>query len=197
MIPLNPIFFARTAPGVLWTDIFAFTPAISVPIGADPGIASVRQIVFGFPIGGTHLRVTMAAPLGLDGVSGGFKPTKVAVGKLITGAYTQPSTQAVPVEITFNGGGHGFNLVTGEDIMSDEIAFTFAPSDKLVMVVDDSASGNYCAGANGVPSAELWVKGGASTTQATVTGFTKYNGPSMLNPAPAANMAAFFRIGAR
>jgi hypothetical protein len=119
----------------------------------------------------------------------------VSVGKLITGTYSQPSTQAVPTEITF-GGGHGFSLLAGEEIMSDEIAFAFAASDKLVMVVDCTSTKNYCTGANGVAFAEMWV-GAASYNKATVTGFTKYNGPTMLNPAPAANAAAFIRIGAR
>jgi hypothetical protein len=193
MIPLNPIFFTRAAPaGAPWADIFTFAPAVNAVCPV-----SIRQIVWGFPAGGTHLRVNMAAALGLDGTTGGFAPSKVAVGKLITGTYSQPSTQAVPTEITFGGGGHGFNILPGEEIMSDEIAFAFAASDKLVMIFDDSASNNFCSGANGVPNAELWIGTNVSTTKSTVTGFTKYDGPAMQNPMPAANAAAFIRIGAR
>lgn len=191
MLPINPAFFARSIAVPLPFEVFSFAPG-----ALDAVPQPYRMIVWGFPSGGTKIQVTIASMLGMSAnPPTAFKASKVAVGKLITGAYTQPSTQAVPTEITFSdavGGPHGiFYLGPGEVIRSDEINFSFAVSDKLVFVCDIPTSGSgYCAAIKDTSlHSELWGRGTASATQATVTGF--------VNQGPIANAAAFVHIGAR
>jgi hypothetical protein len=183
MIPISPIFFSRAPAGTLPFDIFTFAPTLDKPVDQT----SFRNIIWGFPQGGTHLRVYMCAQLGFNGLINHLKVSHVAVGKLITGTYSQPSTQAVPVPFLF-GGAAGFDINVGQMIESDELAFTFAPSDKLVFVFD-AMTGAYAAAAAEVPNSELWQASGTSASKSTVTGFS--------NNSATANAAAFIRIGAR
>jgi hypothetical protein len=182
MIPISPVFFSRAPAVSLPFDLFTFAPNPTLDRSVQQ---ELRNIAGGFAKGGSYLRVYMSAQLGLNADKTHFQVTKAGVGKLITGTYSQPSTQAVPVPFTF-GGAAGFTLAVGQMIESDEIAFPFAPSDKLVFMFD-CLSPSMTAAAQGVPNSEVWY-GAASMTKTTVTGFTKQIDVSALT---------FVRIGAR
>jgi hypothetical protein len=76
----------------------------------------------------------------------------------IQGSATLPAVQNPPTEVTFGGGGHGFNITTaGSTAQSDSIAFTAASADILVVTFDDDTAGNGDGGSIAFDSGQTGV----------------------------------------
>lgn len=136
--------------------------------GANGGTDRIEFL--GLSGGGTQVRVTLQA-----GSSTAMQLDHVSIAVL--GSATFPNTQAVPTELLF-GGVSGVSIAAGASIISDWANLTFASTDTLVLVLDQTAGGpggfEYNSGTTNA-NAQYKVSA-ASYDQATVSGFTALPG---------------------
>src|SRR5262249_44939527 len=65
---------------------------------------------------------------------------------------TLADTTATPVELTFGGGNHGFNIASAASITSDLVNLSgFTASDKLVVIIDMNSSGPGAIAYDNIP----------------------------------------------
>jgi hypothetical protein len=124
--------------GPSYTTIFQVTPNANDP--GYPGYALRSTVVVTGGSGGTNkVRVTFEAdstqPMSIDHASIGIS---VATDP---GDSSRANCTATPVELTFNGGGHGFAISAGQTKVSDDVTLgSFTSSNLLNVTIDFGAS---------------------------------------------------------
>jgi hypothetical protein len=129
------------------------------------GFAERKQHLNGNSVAGNQIRVTF-----VSGTVSGLKADHCSIG--ILGAATAPSMASSdqtgatqPVELTFNGGNHGFTIGTNQSIVSDWVNLSFRSTDTFVTDIDVN---------NGVASDTVFgtsVDGTASFSKATTADY--------------------------
>jgi hypothetical protein len=135
----------------------------------------------GWPKAGTVIKVIFGGYLNTEFLTGPKCDVEhVSIGKLVTGAYTQPNTQSLPIRLTFpdyvdtvgtlpNTRFPAYNLVE-----TNELIFHFDVTDAFVVIIDFTSENlSRCMYSNSMPNTELWMHSGNSWTLATVTNYPK------------------------
>lgn len=126
---------------------------------------SFRQECLAISTAGSQVNVTFTAS-----TAGALTVLHASVAKV--NVATPPNSDTVPVELLF-GGQHGFSILAGQTITSDNVIFPVNASDNLLVIFDTAGSGgNIRIRTAGQTNSEYWTLGAAqSYNLQNVTGY--------------------------
>jgi hypothetical protein len=185
-------------PFVGGKPIPSFSPIFNANgFNSDAGVSGIscrnviKPPVGGWPKGGSKIKVIFGSFTNAEGYSGtGTLRTYIehaSIGKLVIGAYTQPNTQAVPVQLTFPSYVDTANTTPPSTIIppynlaeTNELAFDFTPTDAFVVIMDFAGLNvGRCIFSSSMSNCEFWQHNGNSWNLATVTLYSR-TGPGLV-----------------